>query len=245
MHFLTQLLPIGHSANAGGGGGFDPSTLSLTAWWEDYTGSPPLVGKASLGSSGSHNLATQFLDPGNGAALNGHSTIGYAGGQALRNAADGTAAFVSTTAYTISVLAKPISAFADTGNVFDAPAFIGDSFRRIGASFSSAGFLAWHFDGTSWISVPAIACATGSYHSFQMRYDGTNITARLDSGAWQSQPAGNMDPTTQFFESGVNWAIANFLNADVASIIASNVHLSDANCDGIKSYYNSKYALHL
>lgn len=54
-------------------GNFDPTSLVLTGYWRDYTGSPPWVGVASAGVSGGRDL-TQSSAPKNptaGSKLNG------------------------------------------------------------------------------------------------------------------------------------------------------------------------------
>ncbi len=70
----------------------DPATLAMTGFWEDYGGSTPWAGTASLGSSGSNPLTNgPWASPSSGTALNGHATAAFNGTTQALQSTDTTA----------------------------------------------------------------------------------------------------------------------------------------------------------
>jgi hypothetical protein len=227
---------------------FDPATLALTGWWRaPYAGSP-WAGTASAGSSGGVNLAEGTNPPavGNGArALNGLDTCDPDGVNDLLTPGLTLASFVAAGAGSLWCLFNADAAFATTGNPYDAPQFFCAQNLRLSFGFDSGGVWAHIYDGGH-KAPPQVACATNGWHLAQMKFDGTTLSLRVDSGAWSSVAAGNIDDRTGAVLTCVNFGVANFLNGRIADLGVGNAAFANATFDSLKNgYINPRYALSL
>lgn len=226
---------------------FSPATLTLTGWWRSYAGTSPWNGTASAGSSGSNTWTGAGGSlPANGTALNGKSTALFDGTNDEMTASGTPTTYLSTSAWTISVLVRLSSAAAPGVNVYDNAALLTDGNAAFGADVSSSGFKAHIYDGGAYYETAWTAAGTGSYHLLQAYYDGTNIYHRVDSGSWSAGTAsGAISGLAASFFLGRNWNGGAFLAGTIAEVITASSVISRANLDNVKAYVNTRYNLSL
>jgi hypothetical protein len=219
----------------------DPSSLPLTGWWRaSYSGSP-WVGTASAGASGSRDLTEATNPAGAGATQNGYTPAAFDG--IVQELSNGLAMsnFVSLGAGTAIALVNVTSAPATTTPHQD-PGIWAEAGDNVLLTFSTSGAAACIFDGVQQSVV--VPCSTAAYHLLQMKWDGSDLKLRVDSGTWASTSCGAVAGLPNGLVVGKNpgWA---FLDSQVLELMFSSSTLSDDECDTVKSYINSRYALSL
>lgn len=223
---------------------FNPATLSLTSWFRaNFTGSP-WVGTASNGVSGSRS-ASGGAPPSVGPLVNGLAPASFNGvNQILTYDALNTVFFggVGSVWYLFnSAFAPPFNAaVSQNGNVLTDSANAETTF-----GLTSGGVTACILTGAGYKS-SVIPTGVGQWHLAQWKWDGTNLRGRVDSGAWTNTAAGLYVPTTpSALRMGESFAAANWYQGLLAEVATSNVVITDADFDNVKSYVNMTYNLTL
>jgi hypothetical protein len=222
---------------------FDPATLSLTGWWRANFASIPWAGTASAGTSAAKNLTNVGdVDPTTGTAQNGLTPAEFNGTSQATSYAAAISNLVGASAGSVFALVRPGSAAASSGSALTDPAFWGDDGGNLCMAFSTGGVGFGFYDGVQ--KRIQIACTTGAYHLLQMKWNGTNAFARVDSGGWSSLAVGPIVSLVSNLSVGKQPFVAfyDFRLLDLG--FASSV-LSDGTFDDIKSYVNSRYGLAL
>lgn len=228
---------------------FDPGTLNLTGWWEDFV--DPWVGKPSGGNSVSHSLSAAGGATG-GTAVNTHVPVSF----------DGVNDKLADAAVTLGDLFN-----ADTGSgwfLFKAPAvttlnvwwalddgllcsrgtgvfgvYMRDNGgQKVGLAIFSGG------GGTG--DVVEETFTADAWQLVQYKWDAGSsyVKVRVNSGAWQSAAlAGGMSSVTAVADFGCN--VVQFTRSQMLSIGTSETVISDADFTSIKSYLNNKFSLSL
>ena len=78
-----------------------------------------------------------------------------------------------------------------------------------------------------------------------VKWDGTTLSARVDSGSWSPTSAGSINYLTPTMVSGRDYSGATFFDGNILEIMTSDEALSDADFDTLKSYVNTRYGLSL
>lgn len=224
----------------------NPATLTLNGWWRaSYTapGSDPRwSGTASLGTSGANVLDADGDGDGIptvGAAVNGFTPAVFSN-KALETAVN-ISSLATAAAGTMFLLAKPTAAAAPgvTGNLD--PALVGARTRVLVMGFSTSGFRATLDDGAPQ-STAFLPCATGSYHAFICRWNGSLLEAQLDGGAFVNKAAGVIAAPATTLVMGKNPGVA-FQNMETLEYMIAPSHESDAVCAQVRAYWRSRYNL--
>lgn len=231
-------LGLGVTAGVGGGGGFDPATLALTGWWRAYAGSAPWVGRASGGTSGSHDLINAGSDPSSGSALGGQPTADFNGSANTLTTAAAVTAYASTTASTVIVLFNADTAAAPSGNIYDDPAFLRDANADYGLTFTSSGVTAFAYQ--SGYKSKTIATATGGWRLAIMRHNGTLLGLQIDSGSQQTVACGTLTVLTGVLDIAFGYG-GGFYDGRIAELMTSDTCLTDPNVADLKTYFNARY----
>lgn len=215
-----------------GGNGFDPGTLSLTAWLRNYSGDP-WSGTTSVGTSGSNTFTDAVNAPATGTALNGSGTADFASVNTLTP--DGTVnTYFDSYALSGWVLTKLDSATS--------PYFLYD----INAIFSlyassSTLYLELNLGATS----VSKAISTGSWALVTFRYDGSD----LQIGVNEAPGASGGGSTTSYTDSLSNLTGTLTFGADLDGLVAevglSDTALTNQDFADIQSYVNRRYGLSL
>ncbi len=218
---------------SGGGGGptFDPTTLSLTGYWRNFTAAP-WVGTASTGASSGRTLsAVGGSDPTlvSGAA---HFDPAASPSQYLRDGTNTMGAYISSTAYTVSCLLKPNTALSAGANPYNNPSIFGEIGGNFGVEYSDAGVELFHYSGG--YKVVTKALATGTFALVDAKYDGVNIKIRVNGGSWTSLAAGSLSIDDSQVRVGRNFASV-FLAADILELLVSNTAISDGDLDSYRT----------
>lgn len=230
---------------------FDPATLSLTGWVRAggyNAGTGTWTGVASAGASGSRNFTEATNKPAAGSNLNGLATVSFNGSQYVGSGASIGSDFFTSSAWSASVLVNP-SAYGSGDGTMGTDAFWGDLGGYIQSGLGTASAHGGHVqvDGvTNYLPTQAMSLST--WQCVQVKYDGTNVKLRVNSGAWQSVATGGNgvgDLTTVLQIGQAAFGAGSGINGLIADFMCTNTALSDANMDNIKSYYNSRYALSL
>ena len=222
----------------------NPASLALQGWWRgSYTGSP-WPGTPSIGGSGTRVLSASPGDaPAVGAAQNGYSPADFDAG-AFNSISTGASlsTFFAADAGSLFVLFQADIAAPAAVQVINRPPLVADNIGHISLNFSTAGVTAVIDEGT-YCSASAAATA-GPYHLAQMKWDGTNLMVRVDSGSWVSTPCGNISSLSSTLKMGYVFGGAVFDGRILEVGLAKEV-FSDSTFDAIKTYLNSRYSLGL
>lgn len=234
---------------------FDPATLTLNGWWRADYASSPWVGVASAGSSGTagRDLTEATNAPSTGAAQNGKTPADFDGTNDILGGAN-LSTYCNAGAGSVWVLfrADTSVAAAAAGSPFADPFLVGQLGGSVTMCLSyalpggpgSETFRAGIYDGVSWKEV-SIAQATGAYCLAQMKWNGTNLYARKNSGAWSNIACGNVDTMAVAITVGQDYAASQYFDGRILEIGMAPSALSDANFTSIVSYVNSRYGLSL
>lgn len=235
--------------------GFDPVTLSLTGWWRSDYSSPPWTSRSSLGTSSGRTLVTAGSDPSAGTPVNGHVPASFSGsGSQYLQSAVTFGNYVelqsgSGTGGSFAILFKAASASANAnggGAPYSNPGLIQSATSGpFSITFSDAGIQSGYFDGAAYIESSFVPASTGSWHLAQVKYDGSNLKTRIDSGAWDSVAASSLPWATAdgTMYVGADFSAARFFDGSMLEVIISNTVLADADFDNLRSYVNNRYAL--
>lgn len=254
--------------------GIEPDKLPLALWLAAPFSTPTWAGSSSAGVSGSLNFTT-WNPPGgtaptNGTALNGFTTADFNGTSSVLNypAAAGNSAlipslgldgswtfFILYNADTIATdFGQPsnnaaLVQIADSYSLMDQSVFIASLRTTVASTFGVAvrDTAASAFREVM-VSAPA---ATGAWILGQARYShvAKTLTARTNSSAWATPVT-----STPILYSGYQPVINIGYNVPevsyrhdgrIAEIIWVSTNLSDAQCNEVKAYLNTKYALSL
>jgi len=231
---------------------FDPAvSLSLLDYWRaNYTGTPWL-GTPGVGTSGGNQLdATSggetpaVLSPVNGftaADFDGTNDFVYKLGGFGAGSATMANYFVWALVYIDAISTN------DTTHAYNNDAILADYggafglHLRSGSGVTKAQF--YHYDGAE--RVVEIDVTTGQWTLLQFRYDGTNISAKVDSGSIQTTAASAPTALGADLQIGRNYNFAQFLDGKVMELGVMTSRGGDALFDRIREYVNARYKLSL
>lgn len=227
---------------------YSPAEKALTAWWRASFTTTTWSPNASAGVS----LATGQLVPGVapsvGPALQGHTVARLDGvAQYLVNGAQLSTIFTAG-AGSIVVLFKPAAAKAaqPPQSEFMDPYCFGDgSNGGLGLSYSTAGFKGFLFDGSSSYKSIASAFAVGAWASAIFTWDSTNLNLLVNGAA--AAPVGasafgtSLANTASMGAGYLPGANNDYLQGDMAEVIAIDSALSAQEKADLRSYFNTRY----
>lgn len=219
--------------------------LSLYLDGADYSAGT-WTGRASAGTSGSHNATTDGSNPTVGATLNGIPTVSFAAASSHRLVFSSTINnYVSTTAWSAWALVNLTSETTNNTSYYDNACLVADTGSYFSCGVKSGGPThgVTQFGGSG--GTAQATFTNGAWQLLQWKYDGTNLKARTNSGAWVSAAETAIANVTGTGVIGCNYNKVAFLNGLVASLGASTTTLSDANFDTIKTALNSRFGLAL
>ncbi len=225
-------------------GSFDPSTLALSFWHRDYSGSP-WAGTASTGTSGSRTLTEGTNPPAISSALNGHTGADFDGTNDLLSFGVALSTlYASGSAWWIAVLFNADTATADTGATvpYNTPTFLADQNPPgvFTVGYTSSGVRAGYFDGSTWNS-HAVAAPTGSVHMAIVRGDGTKVEISVDNGGFTNvSRAGGISSLTGIARVAANYLAATFFDGKIYDLMGGNI-VVDGNPANLAIYYNGRY----
>lgn len=177
-----------------------------------------------------------------GATLNGQQTADFDGtNDRIADTANPLSAYVTAAAGTVLVAFNADAAAADAGagSPQNNPLLFGDIGPYIGVGFCNAGVRVHVYDGAYKSAVTA--ASTAAWHLAQMRWNGTNVEVRVDSGSWVTTAAGNVSDLTNSMRAGMNFNSTAFFNGRIAEILTFNARLSDDEVNALKAYLNTRY----
>lgn len=165
---------------------YSPAQDAETGWWRSFAN--PTTSTASVGSSGTGGNLAPGVAPTFG-TLNGHADAIFDGSTQYLQAASAPSILLGTGAGFIEALISVTSAPAASGLPYTDPQIFSDNGPNVGTCFNSSGFSAYAFDGAYKTTPTPIPLSAGRHH-VQMWWDGTNLNARVDSGAPQTVACG-------------------------------------------------------
>ena len=229
-------------ANKGSAGLSDPSALALTGWWRAPYSGAPWAGTPSAGASGGRDMSDVGSAPGVGASVNGYAPPLFVGASSnsLASAVNNDVYFGGTGSlfclfYANTAPAPSGAAYGD-GTFFTDPTNAETTF-----GFTSSGICGCIYDGT--YTRIDLACGTGAWHLAQLTFDGTNLNARVDGGAWSSVACGAYTPVTPgSVMMGRSYAALHF-DGRILELGVASYALGTTELDGVRSYINARYGL--
>jgi hypothetical protein len=161
--------------------------------------------------------------------------------------ADGVADdYVGPTSVTIQAVVWVSSATAPSTYAFDDPCIVVAQYSGIFAvGVSTSGVRFGVYLSTGYVETTPVAMSTGAWHRVQARYDGANVSVRVDGGAWTDVAA-----TDPFAASGSPLLVGvdivgttKFLPVYLLEIAISPSASSNPVCDAWDSYAVTRYGL--
>ena len=233
-------------ADAGGGG--DAASLELSGWWRaSYAGSP-WVGSSSVGSSGLRNLTEATNPPSNGSAVNGLVPADFDGTNDLLTTGRPVTDFVTAGAGSIAALVN-IDAISTAvplgGTMFNNDAIVNDIGGYLGLVLGGAASneaQAYIYDGAMKGARVTVTLATWQF--LQMRWDGTRVEIRLNSGSWNTALCGSIQVPTYELRVGAS-AATQLFDGKMLELMFADRYLGANDFDRRKGYVNTRYALSL
>lgn len=230
-----------------------PATLSLTGWWRGSYAASPFVATISAGLSGTRNISHGATPPSSGAAVNGFTPADFDGVDDILEPQGGDAAvsnYASAGAYLWWALfySEAAGGANDVGTAQSNPGLWGDNAGGyIGGNYRSDGgtekIQVWHYDGARKGNEHAISL--NAWNLICVRYDGTNIRSKLNSGSVSvSAAAGAVGDLSNTLVLGKS-SSGGYHNQRVLDFGFIDSAGSDAVFDNIKEYVNSRYGLSL
>lgn len=226
-----------------------PSSLPLTSWHRADFKAVPWTQTNSAGTSAVNGvLAQSGAGIGADTLINGRVPARFTGAGALVNA-QSASNLISQTAYSIAVLMTVTGVSAPAAAIYDdACAITEDTSQRFGISFNSTGTVTvnfFHRDSGGYKSSSA-TLSLSTVYLLQMKYDGTNLKTRVNSGAWSSTAAGSLGTLgSNVYVGRSGGGTVSYLVGQVLEVMTSKVAFSDAEFDAIKAYCNRRYSLSL
>ncbi len=231
-------------ASSSGVAVLDPSTLSLTGWVRGSYAAAPWAGTASAGTSGAKTFQTSGTNPTAGTAVNGLTPAAFNGStQYLIDIVSTMSAYISTTAYRVSLLINATSAAAPAGNIYDNPGILTEAGGEWGIVFNSNGVSCYH--DSAGYKVASQACSTGAWHAVDVLYNGTTLTVSVDGVAGTPVTAGTLGAIGSAVRVGGNYSHAVKFTGSILEIATAQATLATTTAAQIKAYYNSRYGLSL
>lgn len=232
---------------AGAPPAFDPATLALTGWWRGSFAASPWVGTASAGSSSTNDATEATNPPAVGSDLNGYDSADFDGTNDLLSA-DGTMAdYINATAYSAWALVYIDAIATDSGTIYQNDPPMADSGAYWGAYLQSTGpMVVVYHNGLTIEGTATVSITTGAWALIQWKYDGTDLSVRVNSGAWDSMAVDELRAAglTTTLQHGHNYNVAWF-NGRAVDLGVADTAFSDGTFDDIKDYVNDRYGLAL
>jgi hypothetical protein len=237
------------SNNKAPGAPFARSSLALTIWNKPAYGGSPWAGSASAGSSGSRSLSEATNPPAVGATL---GTSGLAGADfdgTNDQLTNGTAisTLLSASAWSIwAIVNLDAIDTNDTGSPWLNDAIAIDTGTFWSLSVRSNGGApraqAYQWDGAAKVAEAAIGLSTVSL--ICAKYDGANISIRVrtaaTTGAWSSNPAGNITTVTGTLRVGQSVSGA-VMDGRLWEIATAATAFSDSDFDNVVASINADF----
>lgn len=222
---------------------WSPASLALSGWWRASYAGLPWSGNASAGASAGRNLTTTGNDPTTGTAQGGFTpadfaTTKYIASGVANNVFFGASGSVFALIYARTAPAHNATAYAN-GNLFSDNTNAETTF-----GVTSSGLNACVYDGGGYKELTGPACSTGAWHLAQFKFDGTNLKARVDGGAWSSTACAS-PPYLTPSNPQVGRSYANAIQFDglILEIGAANSAVADASFDKMRSYCAQRYGV--
>ncbi len=230
---------------------FDLDSLAWSGNWKlAYAGSPWTDSVSTGGTSGSRTITEATNPPTAGQALGGLNSAVFDGsndelvttnlGTTLCTAAAGTICllyYVTNSDLVASSGGSVGDAFGDKGMIADAGAF------NFAISINSTGPRIFAYDGGNKGIQYTGGTATG-WHLLQIKWDGTTLHMRVDSGAWSTTACGNLFIGTAW-KLGEGCSGVHRFKGAYREFRTAPTAFSNGTLDNVKSGFNSKYALSL
>ncbi len=219
---------------------FDRASLSATGYFIDYGGGT-WAGTASAGTSASNSFVAG-VPPSVGASFGSHPSADFGGTNDLTHST--LADFITEPAYAFHFVVEMDTAAAPAGggSEYTDPAFISDRTNgELYVTFTTAGVLVGHYDGSAFHNTTPIPLATGVKACVQARYDGANIQCRVNglestgSPGWESVAAGNVRTVALGHDvfMGASYAGIGMIDGRIALAMAFATAIVDADMDNL------------
>jgi hypothetical protein len=230
---------------------FSRSSLSLTGFWKaSYSGSP-WVGSESDGISGSNDLSEATNPPSTGAAINGLTPADFDGTNDKLTAEGTLDTYLNADEYSgwalinVDAIGTDVS---DTTQIYENDCVLSTQPSAYWMIYlRSSGLVGiGHYAGGAFYKVVTAAISTGSWALVQWKYNGTEITIRVNDGAWATPvAAGSITLLENVLALGVNYNAGHCFNGKVLEVATSDVALSDDQFDSVLDDVRSTYGLAL
>lgn len=241
-----MMLGLGLSlcSQSAGAAVFDPATLSLTGWWRAPFSASPWVGVASAGASGSRNLTEASDPPTAGTATSAGASADF-NGTTSRITAPGTMSdYVGASAGSSWALVwiDAIDTDAAVGASYNNDAIWTDSLAFIGLYLRQTGPVmhGFFFDSGNADKTVVGSISTGAWALLQMRWDNTNVSVRMNGGAWVDRTNGTGAISAAFgaaqMRIGRSYNNTKFLDGRLAELAFADSTLDDDTFTNILSY---------
>ena len=202
------------------------------------------MGETTAGTSGGRNLTEGTNPPTGGTVQNGYTPGLFDGTNDLLTADLTADDYIGASSVTVHAVVWVNSAPAPSTYAFEDPCVIVAQYSGIyGLGVSSSGVRFGVYLSTGYVETAPVALSTGAWHVIQARYDGTNVSVRVDGGAWTDAAA-----TDPFAAGGFPALVGvdivgttQFLDGEILELGIHDGALSDVECDALYSYAIARY----
>jgi hypothetical protein len=225
---------------------FEVTDQALEGLWRGtYTGSP-WNGTASVGGSGSRSLSEATNPPTQGTPLS-YVPADYNGTNQLMKSSVNMSTFLSESAASGWVLFNADTAVADAGagSRINNPYLIGQDTggTTFGMGYSDAGVTLAVFNTLAAYTEIVIAASTGAWHLAQFKWDGTNISLRVDGGAWSSVAATPASFSANVMVQATNFAASAWYDGRIMETALTPRVFGDSIFDEVRGYCARRYGV--
>ncbi len=244
-------LGLSGTGSATGSAVFDPATLSLSAWYKDYAGSP-WESAASAGASATADDLTEGTNP--PTAASGAADFDGTNdklGCASTPYADLTGAITFVALVNFDAIANAINGpqpYSDTCLFVDEDGAFGVC---VADDTGTKKLRAFAYTGAAYdiVDITTASFGTGAWKMIFVRYDGGANTfegGTNDDALASGSANGSYNFALKTMKLGANYlGNSAFLNGKVQELMWSTTALSDDDRDDIRSYFNATYGLSL
>ncbi len=228
-------------------GGFvydqDPALLDCDGLWLDsYATNTNWDSTASAGLSGGTNRKLTILNlrPDASAPVNGFTGATFGGTQSLVDTVDTAEKFITTTAYSLSMLIKPTTAPADT-TVYNNPGLFTEAGGNWGIVYSDAGVRVYHASATK-VTLAYASVPTAAWTQVDVSFSAGVLRIRANGGAWTSAAgvAATGSVTGAAFRMACNFSTTRWVGTIMRAMVTRAVW-TDAQFNGLYAYNKARF----
>lgn len=222
-------------------GALNPATLALSGFYRGSYSASPWAGVASAGASGGRSISAGSA-PSTGTAINGFTPAQFNGSQWLRDLTNLASAYLSTTAYRVSMLIKPTSLSAPAGAIYNNPGLLTETGGNWGIVIDTSGVHVYHGSGAQ-VAHSSGAVSAGAWHRVDVVFDGTQVRVTVDGVAGTPVASATTGAIGSALTLGSNFGASVGFVGQIAEVDIASTALSGVTSADWSAYFLARYGV--